>query len=314
MASSDHVLGVEGAAARLDLPGLVVALVVLALVLVALVPAGWRRWSWRRAGRTGSVVVAVLAVVVAAGAVVNRAGNFYPTVGALVPGAGTAPDAAALPGPARTGNGSVTTMRGPHGPVAVYLPAGYSDDPGVRYPALLWISDGPVGTLPGLLDGAVAAGRIPPVVVVVTRADDVARVRHWALGTLRVRPDRPAWALAGPPIGPPCAFDVGVAAPADYATVAGRVCDAPPPAGPEARELLATAVDDSPADVAAADRVHTGASPDEQTTEYVFEATAPPESRLAAELQWIGGRLPGPVATGDTVAAAGVGGGNDVPR
>ncbi|MFC5992869.1 hypothetical protein ACFQE5_01440 [Pseudonocardia hispaniensis] len=293
---------------RLDSDWFVLGTATSAVLLSALVPARWRRWHHRRAGRTMSVVAAVTSVVLASGAAVNGIGSFYPTLGAL---AGTSTLPAGEPPhstPARGGPGSVRTLRLPQGPrVGVYLPAAYADPDfaGTRFPVVLWLGDEPLrrSGLPALLDEAIAAHRLPPVVVLATGPDaDPAAVGHWARRVLRVRTDRSAWSVAAPPGGPACPLDVALRHPADYASAAGPPCNPPGPSGPAApTALLATARAGHPGEIAALERARAAAAPLAQLTGYVLPGTAAAQRR--AVLGWLGAQLPGPV----------LGGGDGVP-
>jgi hypothetical protein len=254
----------------------------------------------------------VIAGVLAGAAAVNSAGDFYPTLDALVPATvtSTRPLAAApAAGPDPAGHGRVVrlSLPGTPRPAVVYLPAAHRSA-NLRFAVVHWVSDQPVdrSPLPALLDAGIRAGHLPPVVVVQT-PDGVAAgaLRRWATESLPVRTDRMAWALAGPPGSGVCALDAAHASSEVYAVAAGRACGRGP-AGPAPQQLLATALENRSADVGAADALHAQPPPGGQVTEYVFPPGEPADVRVAAELQWIGGRLPDPVAE--------AAGGGDVQR
>ncbi|NIH84352.1 alpha/beta hydrolase-fold protein [Amycolatopsis granulosa] len=264
----------HASAIRIDTPPFVVGAAVVALVCVALVPWAWDRWRRRRVtGRVVTTVVAVVAVVLACGSAVNSAGSFYPTLGSLL---GTSPDPAegtvAEGGPDgrdlgramttasdRAGGGlgslvhlTVTGKRtGMTRDVDVYLPAAYTQPEwaGFRFPVVEWIPHFPgeprqVATLYGLpeqLDAAIAAHRLPPVVVIVPDPNGEPRLTHdsecvdaaggpdddtflsadlrgWARDHLRVRVDRQGWSAAGWSSGGYCALDLAARHPQWYAT------------------------------------------------------------------------------------------------
>ncbi|WP_239028200.1 alpha/beta hydrolase [Pseudonocardia acidicola] len=329
------MLGFNASGFRLNTIWFVLGAVIVAAMLVVLVPMAWNRWRHRRLGRTTSVVFAVLATVLASGAAINRLGSFYPTLGTLV---GTAVDNGTDPppaggGPARSGPGTRVrlsmhdTSTGRERPVEVYLPTGY-DDPtlaGVRYPAVEWLGGGGLDAtgLPGLLDDAITAQRMPPTVVVMpdmisgnddTLTDDV---RTWALGALRVRADRAGWALAGPGAAGLCPLDVALRHARTYAAAAGTAtcgATAPPVAAsgpPQPLALLAIAGADQSGRVAALSRIQAAAAPPVQLSTYVFPAEVPadgPRARLPAMLDWLGRQLPGPVVLPGQLPAGSTGG------
>ena len=141
--------------------------------------------------------------------------------------------------------------------VDVYLPPGYDDaDAALRFPVIEWFPGFPgeprevtaLFGLPGLLDDAIDHDRMPPSVVVVPdtngeprlshdeecvdavagTADDTflsADLRSWALSRLRVRADRPGWALAGWSTGGYCAMNLALRHPAWYGTAASQSGD-----------------------------------------------------------------------------------------
>lgn len=253
-----------------------VALGVVALVAVVVVPWRWDTWRHRRLARSLSVLAAVVLVILAVGTGVNRLGSFYPTLGALLgtstdPAAGADVDAGA--GGDRLGatrGVRVARARDGHGTtehlklagarshltrdVDVYLPPGYDDpNPAVRFPVVEWFPGFPgeprevasIFGLPGLLDAAIAADRMPPAVVVIPDINGEPRLSHdqqcvdavdgpaddtflsadihdWALSRLKVRADRAGWGLAGWSSGGYCALNLALRHPAGYAVAASQ--------------------------------------------------------------------------------------------
>jgi enterochelin esterase-like enzyme len=202
--------GVHAAEIRLDTIPAVLGVAVLTTVLVGLVPWRWDAWRHRRAGRTITVLAAVLAVVVSSGLVANRLGSFYPTLGALLgtsadPGEGTLAEAgpngtdlvSVLPkvrDQAAAGKGSTIhlTVTGARThltrDVDVYLPAAYSDPrmANVRFPVVEWFPGFPGEPrevvsffgLPARLDAAISADRMPPAVVIIPDINGEPRMSH----------------------------------------------------------------------------------------------------------------------------------------
>ncbi|MDN5917963.1 MAG: hypothetical protein L0I76_23185 [Pseudonocardia sp.] len=287
---------------RLDSMRFLIAVLLGAVFSFGVLCLGWNRWPHRRLGRSVSLVLAVAGVVLTAGVLANRGGSFYPTVGALVATAPPLP----MPGrvPVRTGRGEVVSVRSPQvGGLQVYLPAGYRD-PGLaaaRFGVLEWLSTVPLDRsgLAGRLDAAIAADRLPPVMVVaVPSGRDAGAVRQWAIRTLRARSDRAGWSVAGPVDGTGCPLEVALRRPADYAAAAGPACRARLPRIPTDRlDLLATATADRPAEVSAAKGLHASPPASIQVTEYVVDPSAAggPGASDPAVLEWLGARLPAPI-------------------
>ncbi|MEJ8281881.1 alpha/beta hydrolase [Pseudonocardia spirodelae] len=252
---------------RLDVGAAAVLPAVAALLL--LVVTGGTRHRLRRAGRTLLAVSSTVAVLLACGATANLLGGFFPTVGSLIgsspdPGEGSVADVgpdgaglqAALPlVAARSAQGLGSTLHLTlHGPASgidrdadVYLPPGYTEHPGLRFPVVEWLPGFPgeprevaaLFRVPDVLDAAVAAHRIPPVVMVVPDINGEPRFGHdqecvdaqhgarddtylttdlvgWTARHLRVRTDRGAWALAGWSSGGYCAMNLALRHPRTY--------------------------------------------------------------------------------------------------
>lgn len=288
---------------RLASVGFLVTVLFATAIAVGVLCAGWNRWPHRRLGRSVSLVIAVATVVLTGGALANRQGSFYPTVGALVATAPTLPTPGRVP--VRNGRGEVAAAwpQRPRG-LQVYLPDGYRD-PGLgaaRFGVLEWLSGEPLDRsgLSDRLDAAIATDRLPPVVVLaVPSARQAVGVREWAIRTLRVRSDRAGWSVAGPVDGAECPLDVALRRSADYVAAAGPACRAGLPRAPTGRlDLLATAAEDRPADVGAADRLRAGPPPSIQVTEFLVDPSAD-RGRGASDpavLEWLGARLPVPIA------------------
>ncbi|MFP5020050.1 alpha/beta hydrolase [Pseudonocardia phyllosphaerae] len=250
---------------RLDVAAAVVVPAVVAVLAVAAVGWCWdRRWT-----RPVTGVVAVLSVLAACFTGANLLGGFFPTVGSLVgsspnPGEGSVadigPDGAGLAGTlplvaqrSAQGLGSTLhlTIDGPRSGITrdadVYLPAGYTEHPAWRFPVVEWLPGFPgeprevaaLFRVPDVLDAAIAAHRIPPVVLIVPDINGEPRFGHdqecvdaehgpaddtylsgdvldRARALLRLRDDRTATALAGWSSGGYCALDLALRHPETY--------------------------------------------------------------------------------------------------
>ena len=245
--------------------------------------------------------------------------------------------------------------------VDVYLPPGYDDaDAALRFPVIEWFPGFPgeprevtaLFGLPGILDDAIDHDRMPPAVVVVPdtngeprlshdeecvdavagAADDTflsADLRTWALSRVRVRADRPGWALAGWSTGGYCAMNLALRHPAWYGTAASqsgydataqdattgdlfagredlrRANDVteglrshPVPLG-----LLVTAGIAERDEQEAAERIHLAAAPPVALTRITFPGgghnTDAVRAQLPTILGWLGTQLPAPIAPDD---------------
>ncbi|WP_224389741.1 esterase family protein [Pseudonocardia sp. ICBG1293] len=253
---------------RLDVAAAPVVLAATALVLLVGTGGAWHRV--RRTGRSLLAVASAVVVLAACGAGANLLGGFFPTVGSLIgsspdPGEGTAadigPDGAGLDAvmplvAARSAHGLGTTLHMTlHGAASgidrdadVHLPPGYTEHPGYRFPVVEWLPGFPgeprevaaLFRVPDVLDAAIAAHRVPPVVVVIPDINGEPRFGHdqecvdaqhgahddtylttdlvgWTMQHLRVRTDRGAWALAGWSSGGYCAMNLALRHPRTYA-------------------------------------------------------------------------------------------------
>lgn len=253
---------------RLDVVAAAVVPAVTAVLALALTGGLWHRL--RRVARTLLVIVSAVAVFAAAGAGANLLGGFFPTVGSLIgsspdPGEGPVadigPDGAGLDAAmplvaARSAQGLGSTLHMTlHGDASgidrdadVYLPPGYTEHPQARFPVVEWLPGFPgeprevaaLFRVPEVLDAAIAAHRIPPVVLVIPDINGEPRFGHdqecvdaqhgaaddtylttdlvgWTTRHLRVRTDRGAWALAGWSSGGYCAMNLALRHPRTYA-------------------------------------------------------------------------------------------------
>lgn len=263
------------------------------------------------------------------------------------------------------GHGSVLHMvfHGPRSGITrdadVYLPAGYTDpaQAAVRYPVVEWLPGFPgepreVVALFGvtdLVDAAIAEHRMPPAVVLVPDTNGEPRFGHdeecvdashgalddtylttdlhdWALHTLRVRPEREAWALSGWSSGGYCAMNLALRHPDLYSIAvsqsgydrtpddivtgdlfAGRpdlaaandvvahLRDRPAPTA-----ILATAGADEDDEQAALARLRAAAVPPVTLVTHTFPGGGHNQVAVRAQLpplvDWLGRRLPAPVA------------------
>ncbi|ALE82162.1 hypothetical protein [Pseudonocardia sp. HH130629-09] len=251
---------------------------VLALVLLVL------RWGrWRPAVRAAALPAVVALVVLAVAIATNAWFGFYPTPASLAAG----PDRGGLPAPpvqpvTGPGRDTVPTVDGVE--VPVHLPPGYDDH--LAHPVLVWTGprDGSAA-VDAAVDAAVTAGRMPAVMVLWT--------------------DRAAWALAGPPDAPGCALGRALAERADVATAAGPPggdgCPDPGSGSPDPLDLVV---------------VRTAATQDDPVPGAPLPGPAPasgsvtaaqgnlPADVVAAELDALGARLPGPVARSDAAGGS----------
>ena len=245
--------------------------------------------------------------------------------------------------------------------VDVYLPPGYDDpDAALRFPVVEWFPGFPgeprevaaLFGLPAMLDDAIDRDRMPPTVVIIPDingeprlshdqecvdavagpADDTflsSDVRTWALSRLRVRADRPGWALAGWSTGGYCAMNLALRHPTWYGTSASqsgydataedattgdlfagredlrRANDVsellrshPVPLG-----LLVTAGVEERDEQNAAERIHLAATLPVDLTRITFVGgghnTDAVRAQLPTILGWLGTHLPAPIAPDD---------------
>ena len=239
----------------------------------------------------------------------------------------------------------------------VYLPVGYTDASNARqdYPVVEWLPGFPgepreVASLfrvPDLIDAAIATHRMPPAIVIMPDINGEPRFGHdeecvdadrgvaddtylstdvhdWARATLRVRPERTAWALSGWSSGGYCALNLalrhpdlyGVAVsqsgydrtPDDVVTgdlfhgradlIAANDVVAQLRGHPAPLDILATAGADETDERAALDRIRAAAAPPVTAELRVFPGGGHNQSAVGAQLpaliDWLGGRLPAP--------------------
>ncbi|MEK6465908.1 hypothetical protein [Pseudonocardia alni] len=265
-----------------------------ALTLVLLV----RHWARRRPAVRAAALPAVVALVVLALAVGTNAWfGFYPTPASLAAG----PDRGGLPAPPAppvTGPGRDTVLTVDGVDVPAHLPPGYDEH--LAHPVLVWTgpADGSAA-VDAAVDAAVTAGRMPAVVVLWTDRVPVSRLRAAAVaaGSPVLRTDRAAWALAGPPEGPGCPLGRALAERADVATAAGPPggdgCPAPASGSPDPLDLVVVRT------AATQDDPVPGAPPPGPALASGSVTAAPGTPAadvVAAELDALGARLPGPVA------------------
>ena len=208
--------------------------------------------GWRRALLRTVAVGACLATAAATGLVwVNRQVDTYPTWSSLfssTTGPATTIQAAAAddPGAGRIIDFTVAgRASGMTTPVYAYLPPGYTRATGTRYPVIEALHGYPgspvqwfkkLGVVP-VLDREIAAGRMPPTVVLFpyqtpnprldTECTDLVHgprtetfltvdVPAAALARLRVRPTGAGWGLIGFSAGGYCAGDLLLRHPGEY--------------------------------------------------------------------------------------------------
>lgn len=273
---------------------------VLALVLLV------RRWGrWRPAVRAVALPAVVALVVLAVAVATNAWFGFYPTPASLAAG----PDRGGLPAPPAppvTGPGRDTVLTVDGVEVPVHLPPGYDDH--LAHPVLVWTGprDGSAAVDAGV-DAAVTAGRMPAVVVLWTDRVPAARLRAAALaaGAPVLRTDRAAWALAGPPDAPGCPLGRALAERAEVATAAGPPggdgCPDPASGSPDPLDLVVVrtaATQDDP--VPGAPRP----GPALASGSVTAAPGTPAADVVAAELDALGARLPGPVARSDAAGGS----------
>ncbi|MFP5020052.1 hypothetical protein [Pseudonocardia phyllosphaerae] len=268
----------------------------LALTLVLLV-GGWNRWRARRTGRALTLLTATAAGVLAAAVAVNSWFGFYPTVGSLTGDGATAAGPAAPVRDTIAGRSRDTVLHTGSGAVVpVHLPPGYDspDAAALTYPVIAWTGRSDPSDA---ADAAVTAGRIPAAVLLLLPPghppDAGALRRAAAAGHLRLRDERAAWAVAG---------DGHAGCPAGWggaAVVAGAGCGAAPGPGPAPAAVLDVT---GTATGTSEDRAPPGGIPSGRAVtvdRLTVSAGAAPDGATAAELDWLGRHLPGPVAAGD---------------
>lgn len=251
----------------------------------------------------------------------------------------------------------------------VYLPAGYTDpaNADLSYPVVEWLPGFPgeprevaaLFRVPDLIDAAIATHRIPPAIVIVPDINGEPRFAHdeecvdadrgvaddtylttdlraWARATLRIRPERTAWALSGWSSGGYCAMNLalrhpdlyGVAisqsgydrTPNDLITgdlfhgradlLAANDVTALLREHPAPLDILATASADEPDERAAIDRIRAAAAPPVSVDTLLFPEGGHNQitvgTQLPALIDWLGWHLPAahtdePPAPGVTV-------------
>ncbi|MDT8910175.1 alpha/beta hydrolase-fold protein [Amycolatopsis sp. PS_44_ISF1] len=195
---------------RLDSPVELVVVAVLAVLAIIAVPWFWDRWrKHKQAGRSFTVLTAVVLLVVGLGLAGNLIGGFFPTLGALVGTGAYANDGTDAEGgdngadldllrdagatKAKNGKGTVVHMKvtgrrtGLTRDSVVYLPPQYFEPAyrSLRFPAIEWIPNYPSGPeiadiygLPDRLDAAIKKRAMPPTVVIVPDPTGTPKVGH----------------------------------------------------------------------------------------------------------------------------------------
>lgn len=240
-------------------------LLILVALLTAVIPGiALIRPRWlldrRRVVIVGAVLVAQLAGVATLGLAVNDAAGFYPSWNDLI-----GQKVALAVAPVGVGNLDATAMRALHKAKAnhgaqidtafidpatgskvdaiIYIPRAYLTMPrSMRFPVLEVVGASFTGPserrVIAAIDNEIAAGRLPPLVAVLTKPVTVTpdgsaglRIHDHLAGELRTRLDRQAWGIVGIGKGAKAAVDLS-RQPASPYGVAGAVVT---PGSPEAK-------------------------------------------------------------------------------